>query len=329
MKKERIFSGIQPTGTIHVGNYVGAIRNWVNLLDKYDCIFSIVDYHAISVKYDVESFQKNIFNAARTLMACGLEPEKCTLFVQSHVQEHTELAWIFNCITPIGDLERMTQFKDKSTQHRNNINAGLLSYPLLQAADILLYKAEAVPVGEDQIQHIEMTRRTARRFNIGFGDTFPEPKELLSDTPKIMGLDGKTKMSKSLNNFMGILEPPDVIWEKLRTAVTDENRKRRNDPGNPEICNLFTMHKAFSPESDIADADRQCRTAEIGCVECKKNLYENMMCHLGPVQQRAADLEKDPGLVFDALKNGAKKCSDIAGDVMDEVRSKLGMRGNV
>ncbi len=326
MRKQRIFSGIQPTGVIHAGNYVGAIRNWINLLDKYECIFSIVDYHAITVEYDASTFQKNIIDAARTLIACGLEPDRCSLFVQSQVPEHTELAWILNCITPIGDLERMTQFKDKSRQHRDNINVGLLSYPLLQAADILLYKSEIIPVGEDQVQHIEMTRRTARRFNNRFGDTFPEPAELLSNTPKIMGLDGKTKMSKSLNNFVGILEPPDAIWEKLRTAVTDENRKRRKDPGNPGICNLFTMHKEFSSQEEISEIDRTCRTAEIGCVECKKNLFENMMRCLAPVQQRAAELETNQEEVIEVLNTGAERCRKIAEEVMNEVRGKIGVR---
>ena len=326
MAKERIFSGIQPTGVIHIGNYVGAINSWVKLLDEYDCIFSIVDYHAITVEYDIKTFQENIINAARTLIACGLEPDRCTLFVQSRVPEHTELTWIFNSFTPIGDLERMTQFKDKSTQHRGNINVGLLDYPVLQAADILLYKAEVVPVGEDQVQHIEMARRTARRFNNRFGDTFQEPRVLLSNTPKIMGLDGKTKMSKTLDNFVGILEPPEAIWEKLRTAVTDENRKRRNDPGDPEICNLFTMHKAFSPQDDISDIDRKCRTAEIGCVECKRNLFENMMRHLEPIQRRVAELEKNPEEVIETLNNGTKRCKQIAESVMDEVREKMGLR---
>jgi len=326
MAKEIIFSGIQPTGVIHLGNYVGAIRNWIDLLDKYDCIFSIVDYHAITIEQDQKTFKENIIQAARTLMACGIDPAKCILFVQSHVPEHTELAWILNCITPIGDLERMTQFKDKSQQHRENINAGLLTYPVLQAADILLYKARVVPVGEDQVQHIELTRRIARRFNTRFGQTFPEPRWILSDTAKIMGLDGKTKMSKSLNNFIGILEPPDEIWEKLRTATTDENRKRRKDPGNPEICNLFTMHKVFSARDEIPDIDRKCRTAATGCVECKKMLFENMLRHLEPIQQRAAELEKNPQEVIDALNKGARRCKEIAGSVMDEVRQKIGLR---
>lgn len=325
MTRRRVFSGIQPTGIIHIGNYVGAIKNWVDLMQTCECIFCVVDYHAITVPCEQERFAERIFAAARTLMACGIDPQQCILFVQSHVQEHTELAWIFNCITPVGDLERMTQFKDKSQQHRENINAGLLTYPLLQAADILLYKADLVPVGEDQVQHVELTRRTARRFNTRFGETFPEPDWHLARTAKIMGLDGKTKMSKSLNNYIGIMEPPEDIWEKLRTAVTDENRKRRKDPGDPEICNLYTMHKAFSPQSVLDEIAPQCRTAEIGCVDCKKILFAHMMQHLEPIQRRAAELERDPDAVRESLARGARRCRDIAAGVMQEVRQRLGL----
>ena len=325
MIKGRIFSGIQPTGIIHLGNYVGAIQQWVKLMHDYDCIYCIVDYHAITIEYEVQALRENIMEAAITLLACGLDPEHCKLFVQSQVPEHTELCWLFNCITPIGDLERMTQFKEKSELHREHINMGLLGYPALQAADILIYKAGFVPVGEDQVQHIELTRRIARRFNYRFGEIFPEPQEILTRTSRIMGTDGKTKMSKSLNNYIGILEPPEAIWEKLRTSVTDENRKRRNDPGNPEICNLFTMHKVFSSAEDIARINRECRTAEIGCIECKKILFNNMMAHLEPIQQKAQQLRDKPELVTAALDEGARHCRKMAMEVMNEVRTKVGM----
>ena len=326
MKKGRIFSGIQPTGVIHLGNYVGAIQQWVKLMHDYDCIYCIVDYHAMTVEYDVSTLRDNITEAAITLLACGLDPEHCTLFVQSQVPEHTELTWIFNCLSPIGDLERMTQFKEKSQQHREDINMGLLGYPVLQAADILIYKACFVPVGEDQVQHVELTRRIARRFNNRFGETFPEPQEVLTPTSRIMGTDGKTKMSKSLNNYIGILEPPEAIWEKLRTAVTDERRIRRTDPGDPGVCNLFTMHKVFSSPEDIARINRECRTAEIGCVECKKILFNNMMAHLEPIQQRARELRDTPELVAAALEAGADHCKKMAEQVMQEVRGKTGIR---
>jgi tryptophanyl-tRNA synthetase len=325
-KKGRIFSGIQPTGVIHLGNYVGAIQQWVKLMHDYDCIYCIVDYHAMTLEYEVQALRDNIREAAITLLACGLDPEHCTLFVQSRVPEHTELTWIFNCLSPIGDLERMTQFKEKSQLHREDINMGLLGYPVLQAADILIYRAGFVPVGEDQVQHVELTRRIARRFNNRFGETFPEPQEVLTPTSRIMGTDGKTKMSKSLNNYIGILEQPEAIWEKLRTSVTDERRIRRTDPGDPGVCNLFTMHKVFSSPEDIARINRECRTADIGCVECKKLLFNNMMAHLEPIQQRARELRDTPEMVAAALAAGAGRCKKMAEQIMQEVRAKTGIR---
>jgi tryptophanyl-tRNA synthetase len=323
---DRIFSGIQPSGEIHIGNYVGAIRHWVQLVDHYECIYCVVDYHAITIEYEVASMQQKILETATTLVACGLTPEKCILSVQSHVPEHTELAWIFNCVTPVGELERMTQFKEKGRQHRHNINVGLLDYPVLQAADILIYKAGYVPVGEDQIQHVEFCREIARKFNARFGDTFPEAQVLLSDAPRILGTDGKLKMSKSVNNSIGLLEPPDAIWEKLRTAVTDENRKRRSDPGNPDRCNIFTMHQAFSKPDQISFIDHHCRTAGIGCIECKEILFKNMMEEIGPIQSRVKEINGRPGYIVEVLKSGANRCKAIVKDVMDEVREKIGVK---
>lgn len=323
---KRIFSGIQPSGEIHIGNYLGAIKNWVQLLEKYESIFCIVDLHAMTIEYDPSQMQKRIFDAALVNIACGLNPEKCSIFVQSHVPFHTELTWFFNCVTPIGELERMTQFKQKSEQHRQNINMGLMDYPVLQAADILLYQAELVPVGEDQVQHIELAREIARHFNRRYGEFFVEPQALLPDSPRIMGVDGKTKMSKSLNNTIGILEPEEAIWEKLRTAVTDEARKRRTDPGNPDVCNIFTMHKGFSPPEDVEMVNRECCHAGIGCVECKKLLYKNMMEHLAPIRQKAAELRKQPEIIRQVLEDGAKRCSSLAEGLMIEVHKKVGIR---
>jgi tryptophanyl-tRNA synthetase len=325
---DRIFSGIQPTGDIHIGNYVGAIRNWVQLADRYECIFCVVDYHAITVDYEVEDLQRKVMETATILVASGLTPERCIVFVQSHVVEHTELGWIFNCITPIGDLERMTQFKEKGRQQRSNINLGLLAYPVLQAADILIYKAGYVPVGEDQVQHVELSREIARKFNARFGETFPEPQVILSSAPRILGLDGKAKMSKSLNNSIGLMEPPEAIWEKLRTAVTDEHRQRRSDPGHPEHCNIFTMHKAFSKPDQISYCDHGCRTAEIGCIDCKKILYENMMKELTPIQKRVKEINADPKTIVGVLSSGAGRCRAIVGKVMDEVRQKIGVKSS-
>jgi len=325
---DRIFSGIQPSGEIHIGNYVGAIRNWVQLVNRYDCIYSVVDYHAITIEYEVASMPQRVLETATVLVACGLTPDRCKVFVQSHVPEHTELAWIFNCVTPVGELERMTQFKEKGKQHRYNVNVGLLDYPVLQAADILIYKAGYVPVGEDQIQHVEFSREIARKFNARFGDTFPEPKVILSNAPRILGTDGNAKMSKSLNNAIGLLDPPEILWEKLRTAATCEHRQRRSDPGHPEHCNIFTMHQAFSKPDQIVFVDHQCRTAGFGCIDCKKILFENMREEIVPIQTRVKEINQNPQCMVDVLRSGAARCKAIAEEVMDEVRTKIGVKSH-
>ena len=322
---KRVFSGIQPTGDIHIGNYVGAIRQWVSLLEEYECIYGVVDYHAITVKYSVDALSQRTLDTAVILIACGLDPAKCRLMVQSHVPEHTELGWVFNCVTPIGELERMTQFKDKSRQHKENVNMGLMDYPVLQAADILIYKAGFVPVGEDQVQHVELSREIARKFNARFGEVFPEPQAVLSRAPRILGTEGKNKMSKTLGNYIGILEDESSVWEKLRTAVTDVARVRRTDPGNPEVCNVFTMHRAFSPENDVREVDSGCRSAAIGCIDCKRVLFKNMMAELTPIREKALSLKKDPGFVLDALREGAAACRLLAVKTMGEVRDVLGL----
>jgi tryptophanyl-tRNA synthetase len=220
----------------------------------------------------------------------------------------------------------MTQFKEKAKQHRQNINMGLLDYPVLQAADILIYKAGYVPVGEDQIQHVELSREIARKFNARYGDTFPEPQVLLSDAPKILGTDGTLKMSKSMNNSIGLLEPPEVIWEKLRTAATCEHRQRRSDPGHPEHCNIFTMHQAFSKPDQISFVDHNCRTAGIGCIECKEIVFKNMMEEIGPIQSRVKEINENPQYIVEVLKSGAMRCKSIVENVMEEVRSKIGVK---
>ena len=322
---KRIFSGIQPTGEIHLGNYVGAIRNWVYLQEEYDCIFSVVDYHAITIEYPVEEMARRTLETGLILLACGLSPERSKIFVQSHVPEHTELAWIFNTVTPIGEVERMTQFKDKAKQHRSNINMGLMDYPVLQAADILLYKAGYVPVGEDQVQHIELSREVARKFNARFGDVFPEPQEILSMAPRILGVDGQAKMSKSLGNFIGVLEEEGSVWEKLRTAVTDVNRVRRTDPGDPGICNIYTIHRAFSDNSLLIEIDKGCTTAGIGCIDCKKMLFENLKKELTPIREKAHQLTANIDYVKDVLSQGAAACKEIAIVTMDEVRKVMGL----
>lgn len=321
---KRLFSGIQPSGELHLGNLLGAVRNWVRLQDQYACLFCIVDYHAITQPYEPAEMPKRAFDMAVGLLAAGIDPAKACLFRQSDVPEHTELAWILNCVTPLGELERMTQFKDKSEQHQS-LNAGLLTYPVLQAADILLYKGEVVPVGEDQAQHLELSREIARKFNARFGKVFPEPATLLSEIPRLMGLDGKKKMSKSMGNTIALLEPKEAVWNKLRPAVTDEQRQRRTDPGRPEVCNIFTLHKAFTPAERVAGIDRDCRTAAIGCVDCKKVLLETMDAALAPIRERARELAAAPGRVEEVLGDGASRCRRIARETLAEVRRAMGL----
>ncbi len=326
-KRATLFSGIQPSGEIHVGNYCGAIRNWVRLLDEYRCIFSIVDYHAITVDYDVAEMQKRIFSAAIVNIAAGLDPERCLLFVQSRVPEHTELTWIFNTLTPIGLLSRMTQFKEKSRRNEENINVGLFDYPVLQAADILLYHGVVVPVGEDQVQHVELTRDVARKFNLRYGDYFVEPRALVPKSgARIMGLDGQAKMSKSLNNYIGMLEEPEAIWAKLAPAYTDPARKRRTDPGNPLICNIYTLHENFSPPEVQEECAHGCRTAGIGCLDCKKKLFEPMMKVLNPIRERAVELRNKPDYVNGVLEQSATEAGRIAQQTMADVRRIIGLR---
>jgi tryptophanyl-tRNA synthetase len=325
--KAPLFSGIQPSGEIHVGNYCGAIRNWARLQDEYRCVFCIVDYHAITQDYDVAAMQPRIHSAAIVNIAAGLDPERCLLFVQSRVPEHTELTWVFNTLAPIGLLGRMTQFKEKSRRNEDNINAGLFDYPVLQAADILLYHGVAVPVGEDQVQHIEFTRDIARKFNLRYGDYFPEPVALVPKAgARIMGLDGQAKMSKSLGNYIGLTEEPDAIWKKLAPAFTDPARKRRSDPGNPLICNIYTLHENFSPPEVQEECAQGCRSAAIGCLECKKKLYEHMMKVLDPIRVRTRELEGQPDYVQGVLDRSAAEAKRIAEQTMADVRRLVGLR---
>ena len=322
----RIFSGIQPTGELHIGNYLGAVKNWVKLQYEHDSIFCIVDYHAITVPYDPNQLPQRRDELALGLLAAGIDPERASLFVQSQVPEHTELAWIFNTITPLGELERQTQFKEKA-QRQESIAAGLLNYPVLQAADILLYRADKVPVGEDQVQHLELSRVVARKWNAAFGrgeDFFPEPQPLLTPTRRVMGLDGQAKMSKSMGNTVGMLEPAESIWQKLRPAVTDPKRIKRTDPGTPEVCNIYHLHKAFSPAATVEHVALQCSTAGWGCIDCKKVLHQSMETELAPIRRRAEELTANPSVVHDALATGANRCRALARETMDGVRSRMG-----
>jgi tryptophanyl-tRNA synthetase len=334
----RIFSGIQPSGELHIGNYLGAVKNWVRLQHEFETIICVVDYHAITARYEPELLRARRREMAVSLLAAGIDPAVASLFVQSQVAEHTELAWIFNTITPLGELERQTQFKEKSSR-QESINAGILNYPVLQAADILLYRADKVPVGEDQVQHLELSRVVARRWNAAFGRPtgrltedgaeeretfFPEPEPLLTPTRRIMGLDGQNKMSKSMGNTIGLMETPEAIWAKLRPAATDPKRIRRTDPGTPEVCNIYHIHKGFSPPETVEHVAVQCSTAGWGCIDCKKVLAESMERELVPIRRRAAELADNSSLVDDALSSGAAHCRALARETMDGVRERMG-----
>jgi tryptophanyl-tRNA synthetase len=322
---DTVFSGIQPSGELHLGNYLGAVRTWVELQKSYRCFYCIVDYHAITQTYDPAAMPGRVREMAIDLLACGVDPERATLFVQSAVPEHTELAWALTSVTPFGELGRMTQFKDKSEHSPDNVNAGIFSYPVLQTADIVLYGATRVPVGEDQRQHLELAREIVRRWNARFGDTFVEPQPLFSTTPKLLGLDGKAKMSKSLGNTISLREPEKAIWDKLRTAATDPARVRRTDPGNPDVCNIFTLHKFFSSGERQAEVRTGCTTAGIGCIDCKKLLFEGLKDDLARIAARAQELRNDPGRIDEILAAGAARAREVARATMDRVRDRLGL----
>jgi tryptophanyl-tRNA synthetase len=322
----RIFSGIQPSGELHIGNWLGAVQNWVNLQRSYESLICIVDLHAITGKYDQDTLMQRTRDMAVGLLAAGIDPAQATLFVQSHVPEHSELQWLLNSVTPLGELERMTQFKDKS-QKFESVPAGLLTYPVLMAADILLYRADLVPVGEDQVQHLELTREIARKWNAEFGrgaDFFPEPQPILSEAKRITGLDGQAKMSKSLGNTIGLLDTPEEIWQKLRPAKTDPARVTRKDPGNPEICNIFHLHRYFSPPETVVTVAENCRGAKWGCLDCKRVLADNMIATLAPIRQRALRLQETPDRVDEVLAEGAASAHRRASETMREVRDRMG-----
>ncbi|MCP4548324.1 MAG: tryptophan--tRNA ligase [bacterium] len=321
---KRVFSGIQPSGEAHLGNYAGALKNWVRLQDEYECIYCVVDYHAVTQPYESAELPGKTLDMATSLLAAGIDPEKATLFVQSAVPEHTELAWLFNCVTPLGELERMTQFKDKSARNRKNITAGLLDYPVLQAADIMLYKAEYVPVGEDQVQHLELSREIVRRFNTRYGDVFPEPQPILSTAKRILGLDGQAKMSKSIGNTLPMLATAEEIWDGLKTGVTCSKRVRLKDPGEPDECNIFTIHKTFTPEEKQMELATACREASIGCFDCKKVLAANIDETMAPIRERYLELKGKPEVVREVLAAGAARCRSIAGEVLAEARAAMG-----
>lgn len=323
----RIFSGMQPSGGLHIGNYYGAMKNFVAMASDpaNETLFCVVDAHAITVEYDTREMPRRVFEVAAAYLAAGIDPARATIFVQSDVREHTELSWYLTSITMMGELNRMTQYKEKSEQHKENNNAGLFTYPILMAADILLYKATLVPVGEDQVQHLELAREVCRRFNHRFGNVFPEPQPRLSKAARIMGLDGKHKMSKTRGNAIELEESPKAIEKKIKGAFTDPLKLALGDPGRPEICNVFTIHKAASTQEAVADIERDCRSGALPCGECKMRLRDAMLKDLVPLQERLVELRAKPQIVHDVLIDGAARARGIAQKTMDEVRAAMGL----
>ena len=323
-QRKRVFSGIQPTGAAHIGNYLGAFRRWAQMVDEYECYYCIVDLHAITQDYKRDQLLRRVFDLTVSLIASGIDPEKCTLFVQSHVPQHTELTWLFNIAVGVGDLQRMTQFKEKSTG-LESVNAGLLNYPVLQAADILLYRADFVPVGNDQRQHLELSRDIARKWNARFGEFFPEPETLTGSGSRVLGLDGVSKMSKSKGNTIPMLAEPDELWSLIRTAVTDPARVRMNDPGNPHVCNIFSVHEFFTDPAERADIEIRCQTATLGCVDCKRILSDNIADRLAPVREKVAELKAKPDHVLEILAAGAARAQEEAERTMAIVCERMGL----
>ncbi|HEX8940802.1 MAG TPA: tryptophan--tRNA ligase [Candidatus Limnocylindrales bacterium] len=322
--RPRIFSGIQPSGVPHLGNDLGAIRNYVRLQSEYEAIYCIVDYHALTSTHSAEALRQRTREMAATLLALGLDPDRCTLFVQSHRPEVTELAWLLMTVTPVSWLERTPSYKDKRESQPEDVNHGLLTYPALMAADIVLYKATLVPVGKDQSAHLELTREIVRRFNAMYGDTFPEPQAVHTEAPVVLGTDGSRKMSKSLGNTIEILAEPAVIRRQVMSMVTDTQRILRSDPGRPEVCNVCQLHRFFSPDFEsIWEGERTART---GCVDTKKLLAERIVDHYAPARERYLSLIGDPARVDRILAEGAERIRPIAEATMAEVRERMGLR---
>ncbi len=322
--RPRIFSGIQPSGVIHLGNELGAIRNYVRLQYEYEAIYCIVDYHALTSTHEPDLLRARTRDMAAGLLALGLDPERCTLFVQSHRPEHTELAWLLATVTPVSWLERTPTYKEKKQSQPHDINHGLLTYPVLQAGDIVIYKASLVPVGKDQAAHLELSREIVRAFNTRYGETFPEPEAVFTEAPVVLGTDGVRKMSKSVGNTIDVLADPDTIRKQIMSMVTDTKRILRTDPGRPEVCNVCQLHRFFGDDfEEIWDGERTART---GCVDTKKLLAERIIRHYAPARERYLELLANPGEVEGILAMGADRLRPMAEETMAEVRHRMGLR---
>ena len=325
-KKGRVFSGARPTGRQHLGNYLGAIQNYVALQDEYDCVYCIVDLHALTTVESTEDLRQNTYEMALDWLAAGIRPEETIVFVQSHVPEVTELHTILSMVAQLGKLTDLPTFKEKIRLQPNNVNYGLVGYPVLMTADIVLYKATVVPVGIDQAPHLEYARELVRSFNYRYNtDVLIEPAMKNTEYPKILGIDGQEKMGKSLNNHIELAATPEETTRRVMQMVTDPARIRRSDPGNPDVCNVFSMHKIFSSPEEIAMVNVECRRAGIGCVDCKKLLARNMNANLAPFRERRADLANNPDDIKDILRDGARRAKAIAAQTMQEVRQAVGL----
>ena len=326
----RIFSGMRPTGRLHIGNYLGALKNWVDLQDSYQCIYSAVDIHALTTitsPEETKEIQPNIQEMVLDWLAAGLDPERSIIFVQSHVPEVMTLHTLLSMVTPLGWLMRVPTFKEKVRQMsetEESVNYGLVGYPVLQTADIILYKANAVPVGEDQLPHLELAREIVRRFNNLFGYTFPEPQARLTEDPLIIGLDGQQKMSKSVDNHLDIAATSEETRRRVLTAFTDPQRSRRNIPGRPWVCNVYSLHKIFNP-GELDTVYEECTTAKRGCVDCKEQLAEGINQYLESLRERRQEYEAQPSYIREVLAEGAKKAKIIAQETIVEVREKMGL----
>ncbi len=328
MSRPRILSGMRPTGALHLGNYMGALENWVALQDRYECFFGVVDWHSLTTDYaDPSQIRENVVEVATDWLAAGLDPARSTLFIQSLVPQHAELHLLLSMIVPVPWLERVPTFKEQQQNlaGKDLSTYGFLGYPLLQTADIIVYKADAVPVGEDQAPHIELAREIVRRFNNLYGDVFPEPQTLLTEAKRIPGTDGR-KMSKSYGNAIYLKDDPETVKQKLRPMVTDPARKRRTDPGDPDICPVFDLHKAFSTAETREWAAAGCRSAGIGCLDCKAKLGEHMLERLAGVHARRPELAKRPDTVWDVLVEGSKKAREVAEATLEDVRGAMKIR---
>ncbi len=325
-KKGRVFSGARPTGRQHLGNYLGAIRNYVALQDEYECVYCIVDLHALTTVEDTENLRQNTREMALDWLAAGIRPEESIMFVQSHVPEVTELHTILSMVAPLGKLTELPTFKDKIRQQPDNVNYGLVGYPVLMTADIVLYKTDIVPVGIDQAPHLEFAREIVRSFNYRYHtQALIEPQMKTTEVPKVLGIDGKEKMSKSLNNHIELASTPEETKKRVLEMMTDPARVTRSDPGNPDICNVYAMHKVFSSREDVDRINVECRRAGIGCVECKRMLAKDLNAHLEPFRARRAELAEKPEHIWDVLHDGARRACVIADETMREVREAIGL----